>query len=57
MSKMVISKISQHTPVDMVGATRSRVSFFLKKFTKLGFMDYNRELHVHSSLLIIVLRA
>lgn len=40
---------------DMVGTTRSRVSFFMNKFRKLGFLDYNGGLHVHSSLLNIVL--
>ena len=38
----------------MVGTTRSRVGFFMNKFRKPGFIDYNRELHVHSSLLNIV---
>ena len=40
----------------MVGTTRSRVSFFLSKFRKLGFIDYNGWLHVHRSLLTIVLQ-
>jgi len=39
----------------MIGTTRSRVSFFMNKFRKLGFIDYNGELHVHSSLLNVVL--
>jgi hypothetical protein len=39
----------------MVGTTRSRVSFFLNKFRKLGFIDYNGGLQVHSSLLTVVL--
>ena len=39
----------------MVGTTRSRISFFMNEFRKPGFIDYNRELHVHSSFLIIVL--
>jgi CRP/FNR family cyclic AMP-dependent transcriptional regulator len=51
---MIISKISQDTSADMVETTRSRVGFFLNKFRKLGFIDYNRELHVRSSLLNIV---
>lgn len=51
----VIAKISQETLADMVGTTRSRVSFFLNKFRKLGFIDYNGELHAHSSLLNVVL--
>jgi CRP-like cAMP-binding protein len=51
----VIAKISQETLAEMVGTTRSRVSFFMNKFRKLGFIDYNGELHVHSSLLNVVL--
>jgi len=51
----VIPKISQATLADMVGTTRSRVSAFLNKFRKLGFIDYNGRLEVHSSLLNIVL--
>jgi CRP-like cAMP-binding protein len=44
-------KISQETLAEMIGTTRSRVSFFMNKFRKLGFIDYNGELHIHSSLL------
>ena len=51
----VIAKISQATLADMVGTTRSRVSFFLNKFRKLGFIQYNGNIHVHSSLLNVVL--
>jgi len=51
----VIPKISQETLADMVGTTRSRVSFFLNRFRKLGFIDYNGKMEVHSSLLNIVL--
>jgi CRP-like cAMP-binding protein len=51
----VIGKISQETLADMIGTTRSRVSFFMNKFRKLGFIDYNGELHVHSSLLNVIL--
>ena len=51
----VIAKISQETLADMIGTTRSRVSFFMNKFRKLGFIDYNGELHVHSSLLNVLL--
>ena len=51
----VIPKISQDTLADMVGTTRSRVSFFLNKFRKLGFIHYNGRMEVHSSLLNIVL--
>ncbi|HLZ33650.1 MAG TPA: Crp/Fnr family transcriptional regulator [Nitrospira sp.] len=51
----VIPKISQETLAEMVGTTRSRVSFFMNKFRKLGFIDYKRELLVRSSLLNVVL--
>lgn len=52
----VIANISQETLAEMIGTTRSRVSFFMNKFRKLGFIDYNHGgLHVHSSLLTIVL--
>ena len=53
----VIPKISQETLAEMVGTTRSRVSFFMNRFRKLGFIDYHSgdELQVHSSLLNIVL--
>jgi CRP-like cAMP-binding protein len=54
----VIAKISQETLAEMIGTTRSRVSFFMNKFRKLGFIEYNgglHGLHVHSSLLNIVL--
>jgi CRP-like cAMP-binding protein len=51
----VITKISQETLADMIGTTRSRVSFFMNKFRKLGFIEYNGELHVHSSLLNVLL--
>ena len=52
----VIAKMSQETLAEMVGTTRSRVSFFLNRFRDLGFIDYNRGgLHVHSSLVSVVL--
>jgi len=51
----VVSKVSQEMLAEMVGTTRSRVSFFMNKFRKLGFVYYNGGLHVHSSLLNIVL--
>jgi CRP-like cAMP-binding protein len=51
----VIPKISQETLAEMVGTTRSRVSFFMNKFRKLGFIDYKDRLEVHSSLLNVVL--
>ena len=51
----VIAKVSQENSPQMVGTTRSRVSFFMNKFRKLGFIDYNGSLEVHSSLLNMVL--
>ena len=51
----VIPKISQDTLASMIGTTRSRVSFFMNKFRKLGFIHYNDGLEVHSSLLNVVL--
>jgi len=51
----VIAKISQETLAEMVGTTRSRVSFFMNKFRRLGFIDYKDKLEVHSSLLNVVL--
>jgi CRP-like cAMP-binding protein len=51
----IIPKISQEVLAEMIGTTRSRVSFFMNKFRKLGFLDYNGSVHVHSSLLNIVL--
>jgi CRP/FNR family transcriptional regulator, cyclic AMP receptor protein len=55
--EIVIPKISQESLAEMVGTTRSRVSFFMNRFRKLGFIDYQAgdELQVHSSLLHIVL--
>lgn len=52
----ITAKISQETLAEIVGATRPRVSFFMNKFRKLGFIDYNGDLEVHSSLLSVVLR-
>jgi CRP/FNR family transcriptional regulator, cyclic AMP receptor protein len=52
----VIAKISQETLAEMVGTTRSRVNVFLNKFRKLGFIEYNGDMKVHSSLLNVVLR-
>ncbi|HEY6768523.1 MAG TPA: Crp/Fnr family transcriptional regulator [Candidatus Sulfotelmatobacter sp.] len=52
----VVPKISQETLAEMVGTTRSRVSFFMNRFRKLGFLDYGESgLQVHSSLLSVVL--
>jgi CRP-like cAMP-binding protein len=47
--------MSQETLAEIVGTTRSRVSFFMNRFRKLGFIKYNGELEVHSSLLNVVL--
>ena len=51
----VIAKISQETLAEMIGTTRSRVSFFMNKFRKLGLIDYNGQLEIHPSLLNVVL--
>jgi CRP/FNR family transcriptional regulator, cyclic AMP receptor protein len=53
--EVAIPKISQETLAEMVGTTRSRVNFFMNRFRKLGFVRYNGELEVHSSLLNVVL--
>jgi CRP/FNR family cyclic AMP-dependent transcriptional regulator len=53
--EQVIPKISQETLAEMVGTTRSRVSFFMNRFKKLGFIEYSAGLHVNSSLLSTVL--
>ena len=51
----VIPKISQETLAEMIGTTRSRVSFFMNRFREMGFIEYNGTLSVHSSLLNVVL--
>jgi CRP/FNR family transcriptional regulator, cyclic AMP receptor protein len=51
----VIPDVSQETLAEMIGTTRSRVNFFMNKFRKLGFIDYNDRLRVYSSLLSVVL--
>ncbi len=51
----IIAKVSQATLAEMIGTTRSRVSFFMNKFRKLGFIKYNGQIEVHSSLLSVVL--
>jgi len=51
----VVPNVSQETLAEMVGTTRSRVNFFMNKFRKLGFIQYNGGLQVHSSLLTVVL--
>lgn len=51
----LLPKISQETLAEMIGTTRSRVSFFMNRFRKLGFIDYNGRIRVHRSLLNVVL--
>jgi len=51
----VITKMSQDTLAEMVGTTRSRINIFMNKFRKLGFVEYNGSMKVHSSLLNVVL--
>jgi CRP-like cAMP-binding protein len=52
---MRIPKVSQESLANMIGTTRSRVSFFMNRFRKLGFIDYNGAIHVNKSLLNVVL--
>jgi CRP/FNR family cyclic AMP-dependent transcriptional regulator len=51
----VVPQISQETLAEMIGTTRARVNFFMNRFRKLGFVEYNGGLHVHSSLMNVVL--
>ncbi|HET7167173.1 MAG TPA: helix-turn-helix domain-containing protein, partial [Pseudolabrys sp.] len=51
----IIAKVSQETLAEMIGTTRSRVSFFMNKFRKLGLIDYNGHIEIHTSLLNVVL--
>jgi CRP/FNR family transcriptional regulator, cyclic AMP receptor protein len=51
----ITAQISQETLAEMIGTTRSRVSYFMNKFRKLGFIEYNGGLHVHDSLLRVIL--
>jgi CRP-like cAMP-binding protein len=51
----VIGKVSQEKLAEMIGSTRPRVNFFMNKFRKLGFIEYNGHLEVHSSLLNVIL--
>ena len=48
--------ISQETLAEIIGTTRSRVSYFMNNFRKLGFIEYNGHLKIHSSLLSVILR-
>jgi CRP-like cAMP-binding protein len=50
------TRISQETLAEIIGTTRSRVSLFMNKFRKLGFIEYNGHLEVHSSLMSVLLR-
>jgi CRP/FNR family transcriptional regulator, cyclic AMP receptor protein len=54
-SEKVVPNVSQETLAEMIGTTRSRVNFFMNRFRKLGLIEYNGELLVHSSLLSVVL--
>ena len=56
MSHRTLPKVSQETLAEMVGTTRSRVNFFMNKFRKLGFIEYNGGLKINNSLLTVVLR-
>jgi len=51
----LIPKISQEILAEMIGTTRSRVNFFMNRFRKLGFIDYDGRIRVHRSLLCVVL--
>ena len=51
----VLPKVSQEMLAEMIGTTRSRVNFFMNKFRKLGFIQYNGEIHINDSLLSVVL--
>jgi CRP/FNR family transcriptional regulator, cyclic AMP receptor protein len=51
----IVGKFSQETLAEMIGTTRSRVSFFMNRFRKLGFIEYNGQIEVHNSLLNVVL--
>ena len=51
----VVPKVSQEILAEMIGTTRSRVSFFMNRFRKLGFIEYNGQIRVHNSLLNILL--
>jgi CRP/FNR family transcriptional regulator, cyclic AMP receptor protein len=55
-SPPALLKVSQGTLAEMVGTTRSRVSYFMNRFRKMGFIDYNGSLRVHRSLLTFLLR-
>jgi CRP-like cAMP-binding protein len=54
-TRKALPKVSQEMLAEMIGTTRSRVNFFMNKFRKLGFIQYNGEIQVHDSLLSVVL--
>jgi CRP/FNR family cyclic AMP-dependent transcriptional regulator len=54
-AETIKTKISQETLAEMIGTTRSRVNTFMNKFRRLGFIDYNGDIHVHNSLLNVIL--
>jgi CRP-like cAMP-binding protein len=54
-AEQYIPKISQETLAEMIGTTRSRVSFFMNRFRKLGFIEYNGRIKIHKSLLNVIL--
>ena len=56
VSHRALPRVSQETLAEMVGTTRSRVNFFMNKFRKLGFIEYNGGLKINNSLLSVVLR-
>jgi CRP/FNR family transcriptional regulator, cyclic AMP receptor protein len=55
-SHRTLPRLSQETLAEMVGTTRSRVNFFMNKFRRLGFIEYNGDLRINNSLLGVVLR-
>jgi CRP/FNR family cyclic AMP-dependent transcriptional regulator len=55
-TETLIPKITQETLAEMIGTTRSRVSFFMNRFRQLGFIQYNGGIRVHKSLLNVILQ-
>jgi CRP/FNR family cyclic AMP-dependent transcriptional regulator len=56
VSHRTLPRLSQETLAEMIGTTRSRVNFFMNKFRRLGFIEYNGGLKINNSLLSVVLR-
>jgi CRP/FNR family transcriptional regulator, cyclic AMP receptor protein len=54
--QMMLPKVAQAVLAEMVGTTRSRINFFMNKFKRLGFIEYNGGLKINNSLLAVVLR-